>query len=195
MKFHMIILAAGFGSRFGSNKLIVPLEGKPLYQYVLDKVTATKKKRNDISDIVIVTQYDEIECEAEQRHLKCVRNIHSEDGISSSMKLGLLEASKEDGLHLDNYVFFVADQPNLQIDTVDSFLEAFLAADCGIGCVRSGDRPGNPVIFAGRYVDRLLELKGDTGGKQLIRRYPEDVFFYEIDIDEAEDIDTPSDIN
>ena len=36
MNKHIIYLAAGSGSRFGSNKLLCPLEGKPLFRHGLD---------------------------------------------------------------------------------------------------------------------------------------------------------------
>ena len=36
MNKHIIYLAAGSGSRFGSNKLLCPLEGQPLCRHGLD---------------------------------------------------------------------------------------------------------------------------------------------------------------
>ena len=40
MNKHIIYLAAGGGSRFGSNKLLCPLEGKPLFRHGLDTLAA-----------------------------------------------------------------------------------------------------------------------------------------------------------
>ncbi len=36
MKIHLILLAAGNSRRFGGNKLVSFLNGKPLYQYLTD---------------------------------------------------------------------------------------------------------------------------------------------------------------
>ena len=36
MKISFIYMASGFGSRFGSNKLLVPFKGKALYRHGLD---------------------------------------------------------------------------------------------------------------------------------------------------------------
>ncbi len=36
MRISFIYMASGFGSRFGSNKLLVPFKGKELYRHGLD---------------------------------------------------------------------------------------------------------------------------------------------------------------
>ncbi|MDO4478279.1 MAG: nucleotidyltransferase family protein [Lachnospiraceae bacterium] len=61
MRFHAIMMASGFGHRFGSNKLLVPLEGKPLYRHVLDRLLSVAK--TEPLDITVVTQYEAIEQE------------------------------------------------------------------------------------------------------------------------------------
>ena len=51
--------------------------------------------------------------------------------------------------------------------------------------------PGNPVIFHNSFVPELMELQGDTGGKSVLKRHIDEVFFYEAeDPGELEDWDT-----
>ena len=38
MKIALIMLAAGNSRRFGSNKLLYEIEGKPMYQHILEKL-------------------------------------------------------------------------------------------------------------------------------------------------------------
>lgn len=197
MKFRLIVLAAGLSTRFGSNKLLCCLDGKPLFRYTLDKLTEVKKKRNDIESIIIVTRYKEIISEATRLGIPYVRNDHSEEGITSSLKLGLTASAMEDRTNSSEdtaYAFFVADQPRLRMETIEGLFDAMQKSGKGIACVKAGGRSGNPVIFSERYKEDLLSLKGDTGGKQLFRRYQDDVLYYCADPVEISDIDTPEDI-
>jgi len=192
----LIILAAGLSTRFGSNKLLYCLNGKPLYQYTFEKLINIKKKRKDVKSIIIVTRYREIAAEASRREIPYVINDHSEEGIASSLKLGLeLSAAQKSGNCDDeiSYAFFVADQPNLRAETIEGLFDAFAESGKGIACVKAGEKPGNPVVFSERSKEELLSLKGDTGGKQLFRRYPDDVLYYSADPLETSDIDTPGD--
>ena len=49
----------------------------------------------------------------------------------------------------------------------------------------------NPVIFSPKYEKELLLLKGDVGGKKVVKKHLDDVFLYEVDNkEELEDFDT-----
>ena len=92
----IVILAAGNSRRFGSNKLFFPIDGIPMYLHTLQKVLLVQKKmKHRISSVILVTQYPEIKKNAEALGARVVWNPHPEEGISSSMKLGLLEVIKE----------------------------------------------------------------------------------------------------
>ena len=46
------------------------------------------------------------------------------------------------------------------------------------------------MIFHEMYTDELMNLSGDVGGKQVMRKYPRDIFYYPIaDFRELEDVD------
>ena len=59
MKTVLIMLAAGNSRRFGSNKLLYEIEGKPMYLHVLEQLKQVQKKIPD-SGIIVLTQYQEI---------------------------------------------------------------------------------------------------------------------------------------
>ena len=50
MKIALIMLAAGNSRRFGSNKLLYEIDGKPMYRYILEKL------------MVVAEQLEETEC-------------------------------------------------------------------------------------------------------------------------------------
>ena len=81
-----------------------------------------------------------------------------------------------------------------QKKTIGDFLEAFLKSGKKIGCLSYQKTPGNPVIFHESFVPELMELQGDTGGKSVLKRHMEEVFFYEIESPgELEDWDMKKD--
>ena len=197
MDIHVIILAAGFSRRFGGNKLLAELEGKPLYLHVVEKLLELQMLRPEIRSLMVVTQHQPIVDEMARRGIPVSWNDHSEDGISSSLQVGLesvtdrLRKDQRDWEGKESYFcFFVGDQPYLQNTTVESFFDGFRESGKGIGCLKWGARTGNPVIFSGRYLNELMGLKGDKGGKQVLHNHEEDVYYHEVlDSQELFDID------
>ena len=57
MKLYPIVLAAGFSSRFGSNKLLHPVEGLPMYRHIVDVLLDICSEDGGIAAPVVVTQY------------------------------------------------------------------------------------------------------------------------------------------
>lgn len=195
-KIHTILLAAGFSRRFEENKLLYPLDGKALYLYQAERLTALLEEK--ITDsFVVVTQYDEIFGEMRERKAEVIKNDNSIQGISSSVKLGLLKARQFAEKEKDNYyIFFVADQPYLRMETIKNFLKAFIHSGKSIGCVRTGDALGNPVIFHERYVPELESLEGDKGGKCVLKKHIDEAFFYSVEDErELRDIDTKGELS
>ena len=66
MKIHVILLAAGNSRRFGSNKLLSLVEGKPMYSHLTEKIEKIAESL-PIGEKVLVTQYEEI-FESMKRH-------------------------------------------------------------------------------------------------------------------------------
>jgi molybdenum cofactor cytidylyltransferase len=89
-------------------------------------------------------------------------------------------------------IFFVADQPQLQLETIRRFLTGWQGSGKGLACVTWNGTWGNPCGFSKAYFPELLALEGDKGGKKVIKAHPDDVFLYPVsDPKELEDIDTP----
>lgn len=194
-KIHAILLAAGFSRRFQGNKLLYLLNGKELYLYLSERLIEGLKE-GVIDSLAVVTQYDEILWEMKKRNIEVVKNDYSIQGISSSLKLGLLKAREFKEQGKDNYyIFFVADQPYLRKETVENFLEEFFKSKKFIGCVRNGEELGNPVIFHERYVPELESLEGDKGGKCVLKKHIREAFLYSVKNErELQDIDTKGEL-
>ena len=181
MRINLILLAAGNSKRFNGNKLLTIYKEKPIYMYIVEKVFDLK-----VNKIICVTQYEEIREALLHTNINIVINDNSSLGISSSIKLGINFDKNADG-----YMFMVCDQPFISIKTLNSVIDNFINGDKGIVCVGYGDNKGNPVIFSKKYINELLLLEGDNGGKRVLKRHLNDLKIVNVDNEvELVDIDT-----
>ena len=181
MRINLILLAAGNSKRFNGNKLLVIYKEKPIYMHIVEKVLDLK-----VNKIICVTQYEEIKEALLNTNINVVMNDNSSLGISSSIKLGINFDKNDDG-----YMFMVCDQPFISVQTLKSVIDNFINGDKGIVCVGCGDNKGNPVIFSKRYINELLSLEGDSGGKRILKGHLNDLNIVNVDNEiELIDIDT-----
>ena len=186
---HIIFLASGSSRRFGTNKLLYELDGKPIFRYGLDLLRDLTLSRVDCT-ATVVSRYAEIRAAAEQAGLRAVDSPQSEQGISYSIRAGLeaLPALQPE----DFLLFLVADQPRLTRETIDRMIDA---ARPGVllGMAVWKDQAGNPAFFSALLFDELYALSGDCGGRAVIRRHEADCLRIPVtDPRELSDVDTPA---
>lgn len=188
MQTYIIYMAAGNSRRFTSNKLLFDYQNKPLYMHTLDKLIAFKEAKT-----IVVTQYMEI-MQALQNitSIKTIYNPQSHLGVSYTIKAGL-DAIKD--VKKPFWVMFVvADQPYLTLETIKKMIEATKQTDKHLLSLTSQGQVGNPCMFHSFYLDELYQLENDKGGRQILKKHPEDVLYIDIanplelkDIDYLED--------
>ncbi|MGF0031816.1 selenium-dependent molybdenum cofactor biosynthesis protein YqeB [Bariatricus sp. SGI.154] len=184
----IVLLAAGGSRRFGDNKLLAEIDSRPMYQHMLEKL----KKFADVPRFV-VTRYPQIAAEAEEAGIHVVENWHLDRGISYSVRLGL-EACLKRNPGLKGVLFTVCDQPDIRYQTMERLIETAGNNLGKIVCVGRDGQPGNPVVWDRRYFPDLLSLTGDVGGRQVMRRYPQEIMMLEALEEELRDIDFQSDL-
>lgn len=177
MKIDVILMAAGASKRYGSeNKLLHHINGKPVFTYALENAIGLRNKLKDvIQNIIVVSKFEEIEkiCSVYENILY-VYNPDSQKGISASIHKGVETGNADNAL-----MFMVCDQPNLTIDTLIGLTAGFLASDKTLGAVISPEGEAcNPCIFAPKWRNELNLIQGDKGGKSIINKNLQDVYFY-----------------
>ena len=184
MQVGCVILAAGNAARFGENKLLALWQGKPLIQWTLDAVPAA------LSPVAVVTRFPAVEALAAARGLVTLPNERPELGISHSVALGTAALAER----CAGILFLAADQPCLRPETLAALAERFRAEPDRIVAAAAGERRGNPAVFPASLFPALQALRGDRGGMQLIRRFPELVVGLPVDPAELADVDTAADL-
>ena len=119
----------------------------------------------------------EVEEKIAAKSVKIVINPDYREGMSTSIIAGLKMINEEDRA----VMLALGDQPYIDSQTINTLIEVFATQSKGIAVPVYQERRGHPVIFATKYREELLRLKGDIGGREVINRHPEDVI--EVDVD------------
>ena len=181
-KIGCVIMASGFGNRFGGNKLMADFYGEPLICRVLD---ATE---NIFSQRIVVTRYADVQKLCEARGVQTV--IHNLPCRSDTIKSGL-EIMKD----IDRCMFATADQPLLRYETVKSLALASRNEPENIWRTICGDIPGSPVVFPEWAFGELMNLREEQGGAVVIKKHPGHLRMVNVqDINELKDVDRPDDL-
>ncbi len=184
-----VILAAGRSERFGYPKQLVPVEGVPMLQKVVDIALDSPLEKV----LVVLGAYAErLLPLLEGKPIQVVVNRDWEEGIASSVRAGLLAAGPE----TEALVFFLADQPFVRPETVAEVIRRYhLTRKPIVAPAYKGVR-GNPVLFDRSTFLELASIKGDKGGRSLMEAHPDWVETVEVDDPGVRiDLDTPQDLS
>tara|TARA_B100000949_G_scaffold71910_1_gene64035 strand:- start:31457 stop:32062 length:606 start_codon:yes stop_codon:yes gene_type:complete len=161
----VVVLAAGGSTRLGRPKQLVEYKGKTLLDHALDKVDLLGFQTKIL---VLGGEREEIVDKINPNDFKVVVNTHWEQGMASSIKVGLEAAmAKEEGL--DYVLFLVSDQPFLERTNLIKLVHTQLTQHPKATYSKYGDNIGVPAIFSKEAFPLLLQLEGDEGAKKLTR--------------------------
>lgn len=182
-----LVLAAGSSRRMGSeNKLVAPVDGKPMLQHVLEAV-----RRSRISELIVVTGHDAgaVRSLASGLADRVILNPRHLEGLSTSMIAGLDALSDE----AEAVLVCLGDMPRLTHQHLDRLIAAFDTVAGREICVpvHGGER-GNPVLWGRRFFYEMRQVTGDRGARMLMETHPEALVEVEMDDDAVlRDVDTP----
>ena len=163
-----ILLAAGKSRRMGKLKQLMPFGQSTIVEQAIDNLLSSA-----VNEVIVVVGYraEEVIKTVAAKPVKLVTNLDYEQGMSTSIIAGLnLVDSQAQAVMLA-----FGDQPLIDSQTINQLIEEFYNHDKGIASPTYQGRRGHPIIFAMKYKEKLLELKGDIGGRQIIKDHPEDI--------------------
>ena len=158
---------------------------------MLQRVLATLRSSRIREIVVVLREGDE-----DGRRLAesvGVHAVHAEDpdeGRAASVRAGL-RALPEDA---DGVLFALADQPFLESGDFDKLIVAFAEGDAGIVYAEYAGAWGSPVLFAARYREELLRLRGEEGGRLILVRHAAHSLGVSLPPDRGKDVDRPEDL-
>jgi molybdenum cofactor cytidylyltransferase len=187
-----LLLAAGKGERMKRIKQLLSLGGESMVEVSLKNLQSSR-----VDEIIVVLGF------AAERILPLVKgkekirpvvNPGFREGMSTSIHHGLKAVDPK----TKGVLIALADQPFISSEIIDLLIERFAEGGKGIVVPVYQGRRGHPVILnRERYEGELFALRGDVGGREIVRRHPEDVLEVEVassgvvsDIDDWDDYKT-----
>ena len=160
MKIAGLILAAGGSSRMGDeNKLMMPFQGKPMLNHV---VNASLNSNLTQTFVVVGHQSSEIKNLVQSDDIQCVENEQWETGMASSIVAGISQLKQFNG-----FLILLGDMPLVTPELINEII-VHSSADKIVIPIKDGLH-GNPVFFGSKFRDELLTLYGDSGAKKVIQ--------------------------
>jgi len=167
---------------------LLPYKGKSLLVQAVDTALATGLKP---VVVVLGARNEMMKQELTDKEVVIVLNEQWEEGMGSSLICGLQKAQQV-APETEGVIFMVCDQPYVSPDLLLQLIKTSEATGRPIVSSSYGELSGTPALFSSKIFPALLEIKGDTGARKLIKQYADEVAtipFPEGSID----IDTPSD--
>ena len=182
-----LILAAGFSSRMGRCKALLPIDGQPL----IARLVATFRQAG-IDRIGVVTGHyaDELEPVLRELGVDAIANPAYERGMYSSVQAGIA-ALPED---VTACFLLPVDIPLVRPATIAALAAHFAAHAAPITYPRFGGRRGHPPLIARTLYAEILAGKGDGGLRALLQKHQANAADVDV-LDEGVvlDMDTPED--
>jgi molybdenum cofactor cytidylyltransferase len=180
-----ILLAAGSSSRFGSNKLLHPLNGVPI------AVRSARNLAAALAHPLAVVKPGAHELTAALRDAGCETVVCDEanEGMGLSLACGVRASADAGG-----WLVALADMPFIRPRTMADLAQRIVAGGTVVAPLYQGRR-GHPVCFSPRLRGELVSLQGDEGARKVFQRHAGSAALVEVDDPGVlRDIDTPGDL-
>jgi molybdenum cofactor cytidylyltransferase len=156
-----VILSGGASRRMGSPKALLPYQGRPFLEHLLD---VTVHPKIGLRRVVLGAHAGPIASVVPLKPNDVVINEEWEKGQLSSLQAAL--RSLPDGT--DGILLCLIDHPLVSGALVNDLIESFYATNKPIVLPVYEGRRGHPVIFASALYDELLHAPQETGARAVV---------------------------
>ncbi|MDP2337902.1 MAG: nucleotidyltransferase family protein [Bacteroidota bacterium] len=182
-----IVLAAGLSTRMGTQKLLLPFEGKTIIEKVVENIL-----NSGIDRIKVVLGSDRIEILEALKSMPVdfVVNENFREGMHTSVISGV----KALPLEAKAVLIFLGDQPFIPAKAIGTVIESWKNSGKGIVIPLFEGRRGHPPLYDLKYRNELENLDAAAGLRSVAQKFPEDICAVETFCPEiVRDIDTKND--
>ena len=181
-----LILAAGLSRRMGRPKLLLPVAGRPVIRWSVERML-----ESGVARVIVVAGHERAGIEAALAGLPVhvVANPAPEAGQGRSIAVGVAALPAD----ADAVLIGLGDQPGVPGEVVRGLVDALRRPGALIAAPVYREGRGNPVLFDRRVFPELLALSGDRGARAAVERDPSRVALVAFDLPMPRDVDTPED--
>ena len=200
-----ILLASGASTRFGGDKLLAPLDGRPVVRWSAEAIAGA------VDTLVVVVREDpqpsalrpEVPRAGGRSHqvspvrraleglpIRWAINHDAERGMSTAIRAGLaaLPAS------VTAAIVALGDQPRLAAGVITRLLRAYRERGQRVVAPSYRGVQANPVLFARAVFPELTALEGDAGARSAVMRDQSRLELVAVDAPVPGDVDRPEDL-
>lgn len=180
----IVLLAAGASTRMrGADKLMEQVDHLPLVRLMADRCTKAAETR------VVLGPDQSSRRTALNGSDATLIEATDTDGMAASIRAGI------QGVHNRSVMIVLADMPEITASDLHLLLSLHGQGLAPIIQAASADgTPGQPVVFAPKYLKSLSNLHGDEGAKSILKAHARDVARVPLkDARATLDLDTPED--
>ncbi|HET6872288.1 MAG TPA: nucleotidyltransferase family protein [Sporolactobacillaceae bacterium] len=182
----LIVLAAGQATRMGRPKMLLPIHGEELLRGVVKKaLTAMKNvvvvlrregagEEDVISDLPVRILYPDQRLPLMSDSLKTAIHFCQEEGASA-------------------VIIVLGDQPGIDPNVIRQIREAYQTSQSLIIQANYWDGPSHPILFDRHFFGELLQVDGDQGAREIVKRYRSKRRFVSCYQNQPKDLDTLDD--
>ena len=163
-----VILSGGASSRMGSPKALLPYQGRPFLEHLLE---ITVRPEIGARKVVLGADADSIAKVIPLKANEIVINPDWEKGQLSSIQA----AVRKIPAGTDGMLLFLIDHPLISSALVGELIAQFYKSKKPIVLPVYEGRRGHPVIFSASLYDELLRAPLDTGARAVVWAHKDDV--------------------
>ena len=180
-----LLLASGASRRFGSNKLVAPLDGRPVVRWSAEALVSAV----EATWVVAPARSAEVRAALDGLPVRWVENPVAHEGMASSIRAGIAALPAE----VEAVVITLGDQPLIDGDVIRRVVATWRAAPAPRGGVVATyeDGRGHPALFGAAIFPALLALEGDRGARELLASLGAAVVAVGVPGRRPIDVDTP----
>ena len=166
-----VILSGGASQRMGSPKALLPYQGRPFLEHLLE---VTHQPKIGVRRVVLGAHAEPIAKVIDLKADEIVINENWEKGQLSSIHAAIRSLP----LGTDGIILCLIDHPLISAELVGDLVDRFYSSQKQIVLPVFEGRRGHPVIFSSALYDQLLHAPLETGARSVVWAHAADVEEY-----------------